>query len=253
MEAAKRIVFAAGAERRETKPAIDAGSTARDSATGVRAIAQADELASAVEMARSAGLEIPTHPSERYTLFVMPEFYANGELAEHRAKYGDRFNLETVSGATYEKFADNLLTKVTSQDLAGRAAALVPDDLPQAQLEKLASAGVRFIRTSKEALLEARANQDPDREAFQLDTYAIMLLVRRMDANVTRDSSIYSLVSFYVKSHFKLDSAIAVDDYINAIVNNDVARLIKGYLSYRPAEKYTVPEYKNVAAALVAA
>jgi len=46
---------------------------------------------------------------------------------------------------------------------------------------------------------------------------------------------------------------IAVDDYITAIVNNDVAKLVKGYLSYRPAQPYDVPDYNKVAVTLIAA
>ncbi|MBI5143939.1 MAG: hypothetical protein HZA30_02590 [Candidatus Omnitrophica bacterium] len=47
--------------------------------------------------------------------------------------------------------------------------------------------------------------------------------------------------------------SIAVEDYIEAIVNSDIAKLIKGYLSYRPIQPYDTPKYNNVAATLIAA
>jgi len=50
-----------------------------------------------------------------------------------------------------------------------------------------------------------------------------------------------------------LTDKIAIDDYIIAIVNNDVARLIKGCLTYRPAQPYEVPDYSNIAASLISA
>ena len=75
----------------------------------------------------------------------------------------------------------------------------------------------------------------------------MMLVARRIDNNITEDSSIYQLLSFYVKSHFKLDESTSVEDYIQAIINGDVATLIKGYLSYKPAEPYDLPEYYKVA------
>ncbi len=210
-----------------------------------------DEITTAISLASKAGLQIPTHPNERYNLLVTSEFFANGELEEHRAKYGDRFDLDRVSGNSPGQFVDNILAKATGKET--KTMALVPNDLPAGQLERLAKVGIRFVRVNAADLQKAKADKDTGREKFQVDTYAMMLLLRRIDNSITADSSIYQLLSFYLKSHFALADKVAVDDYIMAIVNNDVARLIKGCLSYRPAQPYEAPNYNNVAASLISA
>jgi hypothetical protein len=119
--------------------------------------------------------------------------------------------------------------------------ALVPNDLSAEQLERLTKVGIRFIRVNTADLQKAKIDKDADREKFQIDTYAMMLLLRRIDNSITADSFLYRLLSFYLKSHFELADKVAIDDYITAIVNNDVAKLIKGYLAYRPAQPYEAP------------
>lgn len=215
------------------------------------ALSGSDEIADAVRIAGEAGLQIPTHPKERCQLLVTSDFFANGELEAHRLKYGDRFELNTVSGAHSVQFVENVLTKAKGKE--ERTIALVPDSLPFGELARLKMAGVRFIRINTADLADAKAQKDPEREKFQLDTYAMMLLVRSIKADIKKDSSIYRVLSFYIKSHFVFDGSIAVDDYINAIVKSDVAALIKGYLAYKPAEAYRVPEYNTIAAALISA
>lgn len=206
------------------------------------------EIAAMASLASEAGVPISM---KRYNLLVTSEFFANGEFEEHRAKYGDRFDLDRISGASPEQFVGNILAKAGNEET--KTIALVPSDLPVEQLERLAKAGIRFVRVNTSDLQKARADKDADREKFQVDTYAMMLLVRRIDGSITADSSIYRLLSFYLKSHFALTDKIAVDDYITAIVNNDVVRLIKGYLAYRPAQPYKLPDYNNVAASLISA
>ncbi len=195
---------------------------------------------------------IPTHPHDRYTLLVTSEFYKNGELKAHRKEFGDRFNLDTISGKTHEQFVENTLAK--AKGIVKRAIALVPTSLPQDQLERLKEAGIRFIRTDTEVLLSARVDESEDVRKFQVNTYAMMLLSRRMDEDVREDFYIYKALSFYIRSHFALADDVTAGDYIRAIVNGDISTLIKGYLSYRPAEQYNArEEYDRVAAILIAA
>ncbi|MCM8760822.1 MAG: hypothetical protein NC938_04650 [Candidatus Omnitrophica bacterium] len=211
-----------------------------------------DEMTHMATLAREAGLMIPTHPQERYTLLIASEFYRNGELEEHRNRYGDRFDLDSVSGQTFDHFVDNVLAKAAGKE--GRSIALVPFELSEYHLRKLTQAGVRFIRTSTQDLLSAKAEKDSYREQFQLDTYAMMLLARRIDKDTPQDSPIYRVLSFYLKSHFNLYDGIAAEDYINAIINDDVLKLIKGILSYRPIEAYDArKEYESISQALISA
>ncbi len=214
-----------------------------------------NEIAEIAASASAAGLMIPTHPSERYTLLVTSEFYKNNEeFKSHQEKYGDRFDLNSVSGVTFRKFIDNVLEKAKARGIENRTIALVPDDVPQEELERLKKAGIRFIRVNAVELLKAKHTNDSYRMSFQLDTYVMMLLARRIDKDMPRDSSIYRVLSFYLRSHFNLAGGIAVDDYINAIVNGDVTKLILGILAYRPVQAYdTKADYDNVATALISA
>ena len=81
-----------------------------------------------------------------------------------------------------------------------------------------------------------------------------MLLVRHIDRNTPKDSSLYRLLDFYLRTHFDLYDNVAVTDYIEAIVNNDVTRLIKGILTYRPVKAYDIrQEYESIAKTLISA
>jgi hypothetical protein len=195
--------------------------------------------------------EIPTHPSDRYNLLVPYEFFANGELEKHRAKYGDRFDIDWVSGPSPEIFITNVRAKASGRET--KTVVLVPSYLPTKQLEELTKIGIRFVRVNTRELLSARSDKPEDRERFQVDTYAMMILLRRVDDSITAESSIYRLLSFYLRTHFNFSDKIAIDDYIQAITKSDIGKLILGILAYRPAKAYDVPEYKNVAASLISA
>ena len=80
----------------------------------------------------------------------------------------------------------------------------------------------------------------------------MMLLARRITKHTEKDSAIYRLLSFYIKSHFKLDN-VAISDYIGAIVNKDISTLIKGLLAYNIPAPYKTPDYDQIAATLISA
>jgi HAD superfamily hydrolase (TIGR01509 family) len=198
---------------------------------------------------------IPTHPNYRYTLLVTSEFFDKGELKAHQSKFGDRFELDGVSGITDGQFIDNALAK--AKDKETRTVVLVPDNINPEQLERLSKAGIRFVQVNVSVLLQSKMDAAKDggtyRDDFQLNTYCIMLLVRRVDDSMEKDSSIYRTLEFYIRSHFDLTDKVAVTDYINAIVKGDVARLIKGCLAYKPSTSYIMPSYNSVSAALISA
>ncbi|MGD2279493.1 MAG: hypothetical protein PVH45_05320, partial [Candidatus Omnitrophota bacterium] len=211
---------------------------------------QRSEYEKLVSYAREAGREIPTHPESRYTLLVTSEFFSNGELEEQQKVYADRFNLDSVSAKTHEQFVDKVLAKASGVE--SRTIALVSDELPQAQLQRLLDAGIRFIRTDTNALLESRTEEKAARANFQRNTFVTMLLARCINEDTTEDSSIYKLLGFYLKTHFQLEE-ISVKDYIQAIITGNIALLIKGILMYKPVVPFDMPDYDKVAATLIAA
>ncbi|GEM_PF-2453610 len=213
------------------------------------------EISEMLILADEAGKEIPTHPDTRYTLFMTSEFFANGEFEEHRSMYADRFDLATVSVKPGDRESKRFVDKILAQASAieNRAIALVSDKLPEEQLKRLTDAGIRFIRANTDILLDARRDKKEERSKFQQDTYAMMLLARCVDENIPRESSIYRLLAFYIRSHFELDEVTA-EAYIDAIVRNDIATLIKGLLSYMPITPYDAQEdYDKISQVLTAA
>ncbi|MDO8536412.1 MAG: hypothetical protein Q7S30_05360 [Candidatus Omnitrophota bacterium] len=209
------------------------------------------EIEDVIAKANDAGLQIPTHPDQRYTLLLPNEFYANGEFDVQKSTYGDRFDLDRVSGENSRQFIGNILAK--AKDNPARTIVLIArDDITNDQLTTLTDAGIRFIRTTAQEIGKSKDAMPEDRKSFQLDTYVMMLLARNIDKEAGPDSPIYRMLSFYLRSHFNLGD-IAVTDYIQAIATGDIARLIKAYLTYKPAERYELPEYRKIAATLVSA
>jgi len=202
--------------------------------------------------ASKAGLEMPTHLKTRYTFLLCEGFFKdNAEFTKYQKddRFKDRFEIDRVSGSTSDQLIGNILAKTQNPH---RTVALVPNYLTAEQLKTLTDKGIRFVRTNTAVLLGARNSDDPNREQFQLDTYATMFAVRRMDGSISKDSSVYRTLSFYIRSHFELDD-IEAEEYIQAVVDGTVDTLIKGYLAYRPAEPYDVPTYGTIAAALISA
>ncbi|MDP8298491.1 MAG: hypothetical protein P9L88_01100 [Candidatus Tantalella remota] len=208
------------------------------------------EIGKAVDLAGKTGVENTTHPNKRYTLIMTSEFFANGELGEQKKRYGDRFELDSVSARDGEQFVDKVLAR--AKDVEARTVVLVPESLEEEQLKRLTNVGIRFLRVDTSELLEGRSDDKAERNSFQQNTYVMMLLTRHITKDTAEDSAVYRLLKFFIGTHFSLD-ALSVKAYMDAIVKNRIPVLIRGLLSYKPAEAYRMPEYDKVAATLIAA
>ncbi len=204
--------------------------------------------------------EISTAEGERCNVLLPAAFFVNGEqLKAHQGEYGDRFELQMISGQNTEQFFENILAKARGKEK--RTVALIPKDyLSDERLKELAKLGIRFISTTEKELNKAMG--DSYREKFQRDTYATLPLVRSITKDTPKDSHLYRALSFYLRTHFAFTLAegekLTVEDYINAIVTSDtdpekIAILVKGCFLYRPTEKYAIPAYEQVAATLLSA
>jgi hypothetical protein len=216
-----------------------------------------DEISAMTALAKEAGEAMPVFDNERYNLLITSEFFKDKEeLKRHQGLYGDRFNLDVVSGRSADSFINNVLTNPNA--VSGNTIVLLPDELAYGKFEMkhyqmLKDKGIRFMMVNRNELLTAKAEKNEYRAKFQVDTYAMMLLMRAIDKNTTQDSPIYRLLSFYLKTHFNFKGNIAIDDYIMAISENEIGKLLQAILAYRPAKAYDKPDYKNVAATLIAA
>jgi len=205
-------------------------------------------------LAKQGGKEIPTRPIEQYTLLVPFGFY-NGEkeFEEHQFKYGDRFTLDCVSGATSEKFVDNILAKAEENE---RTIALVPDSVSERDLARLVEKGIRVIVINSVTLADVQNQEKQQKETFLQNAYTIMLLARKITKDTKKDSRVYQLLEFYLRTHFDMDD-VSVKDYIRAIASDSVdniATLIKALLRAVPIAPYNIrEEYNNIAETLLSA
>jgi hypothetical protein len=162
----------------------------------------------------------------------------------------DKFVEQAVRTAEHSGFEDRAiaLVPVTQTDMMNR-------DGLQASLNKLTQAGIRFIQMNNTQLADARNDVDKNaRLSFQLHTYLMMIAVRNLPKGaVDPTSSAYKTLEFYLNSHFGLEKGISVEEYILAIAKDEVAQLLKGILTYRPADAYQLPAYDTIVAVLRAA
>ncbi|MBD3379151.1 MAG: hypothetical protein GF408_01665 [Candidatus Omnitrophica bacterium] len=223
----------------------------RNEAKKAEKLAKKEEAEEMAGLSRLAGEAIPTHPDKRFTLIMTHEFYFGEELEAHRRTFGDRFNLESVSAKDEEMFVKK--TMDLASGIEDRCVALVPATLSEEQLQTLSSHGIRFVRTDAMMLLQARTDRDESRLAFQMNTYAAMLLARKVDEKTPENDPIYRLLEFYINSIFSLDEGLDAGEYIRAIAGGKVSVLLRGILSYRPAVPYRVPEYNVISRTLISA
>ena len=221
-----------------------------------------EEVQKMIPLAERAGREeIPSPANERYNLLMTSEFFGNDrkEMQKHSFEYGERFNLGMVSGEDPEEFISNVFRQITEMErdkkisnVKDKTIVLVPDSIPGEYLKHFTSAGIRFLRADAQSLLQARGERtQKENKAFQENVYTAMLLARHIDGEMDASSATYRLLDFYLRSHFRLD-AVSAQEYIQGIIGDKIAVLVKGLLLDKPAAPYdAVSDYKKIAAALI--
>jgi len=213
------------------------------------------EIQDTTALADKAGREIPTYIDARYTLLFFNEFFADGEFNAQNAIYGDKFDFGNkkinISGLAYGQYIDAVIVRAKERE--DKTIALVSHKTPKKLLSKLTALGIRFIPTNIQNLVEMRAKNDEYREQFQRETYSTMWLARHINDATLKNSAAYRVLTFYLKTHFALDN-IGTEEYVEAILAGNVAKLIQGYLMYRPAMPYNArKDYENIAPTLLSA
>ena len=226
---------------------------ARNPLKGLKALNKKQESISneILDLAETVGRELPTHPNDQYNLLVPFDFFAGDELDLNQEEFLDRFELSAVGGEDNHQFVENILAK--SEGKENKSIALVPDDLTKEELDRILDAGIRFVRMSSLELLEAKSLDKKERQTFQRDTYAIMLLTRALDKDEESDSSIYRLLYHYINTHFNFKDNVYISEYIDALKKGTVEMLIKGVLMLRPIIHYKMPEYHEISQVLLSA
>jgi len=220
-----------------------------------------ESLRKLVKVAERAGREIPVFDDARYTLVLPSQFYKGREKRSHIDKYGEKFNIEVAgSGITRQDNYFKYITDLVENGADGnRIIALVSTYTTEKDLRKLKDKNIRYIRVNMRDLANMKKSYEDEenkqiRQQFQLYTYAMMLLARRIDDKLIKaNSPVYQMLDYYINAHFHLDK-MGSEEYIQAIIEGTVNTLIKGFLEYRPMYQRDLrEEYNKIAPALISA
>ncbi|MBN1353455.1 MAG: hypothetical protein JW994_02150 [Candidatus Omnitrophica bacterium] len=208
------------------------------------------KITKAITFAAASGQEIPVFSDECYTLILPHEFYNDGEFKKHKTRYCHKFDLEKLDITSFSPgpvIIEKILERARGREK--RSIALIPNNLKEKDIQKLSEKGIRFIRVGITELIKAKSDvtERKNREKFQSDTYTMMLLARRISEKTSKESPLYQLLKFYIETHFKLQAGLKAEDYIGAIITDNISLLINGYLACRPAEPYDIEDYHKIA------
>jgi len=196
------------------------------------------QLPAGPEEITALGRTIADESQGRYNLLLPMEFFA-GKLAEHQQRFGSRFKLDGVSGLTKaavspdeagREYVDKLLEKIGAGE-ESLTIAIVPSGLAASQVERLKSIkGIRVIAMDI-GLLQSMS--DPagmkDKESFQVNTYAMMYAMRNVKG-AGDETLLRKILDYFISGHLDLAEGMTLKAYIEALVNNDVERMIKACL-----------------------
>ncbi|MDD5496149.1 MAG: ROK family protein [Candidatus Omnitrophica bacterium] len=230
------------------------------------------EIPDMVNVADSAGKEISRIYPEKYRLLVDCNIYKGGreELDNDRSKgyisadgkcivAGDRFELEMVDTSNIENILKYV--KDPARTIVQVSGNLKVDDIMQ--LMKKAP-GIRVVNVDTSNFKYDNELDAVARQKCRFDLYAMMLAARSITGeDVKTKNSIYRALKFFLNSHYKNGVEDIASHYIDALVveetvdeklkKDNITYILKCILSYKPAKPYRVPEYNNVAAALISA
>ncbi|GEM_PF-3841726 len=215
-----------------------------------------EELGRMATFAREVGIEVAP-PVQDYTLFTSYDFYKDkDEYESDRRAYGSRFNLERIRTDRADNIVDSVLGVISQKSFAAdHVIVQLPmkfaDERYQPELQKLMETGVRFMIIDVEGLKE-----DENRADYRRNIYSMMLLARKIDKDTPKDSKLYRLLGFFIDSLFGdvENKPALIADYMESLIQNkDIVSLVKIILSYKPIERYEMPDYDKVSATLISA
>ncbi|MDD5428494.1 MAG: hypothetical protein PHI58_04580, partial [Candidatus Omnitrophica bacterium] len=187
-----------------------------------------ESIAMISNIAESAGRQISDEHASPYTLAVPLEMFKDkDEFEKRQSEFGSRFNLICTSALTAdpETFVQNLMSNIPEERRRG-VIALVPSSLKAEHLEELKKAGMRFIPVSDQ-LAKVKDYTEDDREMFQVNTFAGMLVLRHINDYQNIDSVVYRISKFYALRHITLKDGITLQEFIKAVVDGNIGILVK--------------------------
>ena len=221
----------------------------------------ASEEVTAIEPDATAAAEEIAKQAKGFYNFILPaEFCTLDELTSDKKRSAFDY-VRVKRGRTLKEFitdAVNAAQKRENESIVLIPKRLLTDGLENntQELSRLKSIGVRFIiadlATQKTTHYDTVKERKTAQQQFRLNTYAVMFLTRHIDQGM-QGTAAYRLLDFYLKTHFNL-SGVTPADYINAVVGNDIVKLVHVYLNYRPIKRYDALErYHEISETLISA
>jgi hypothetical protein len=221
------------------------------------AIACAKEITNNTALAGKVGVEI-SRPllEENYTLITCDDVYEDEKDYERDVlEYGSIFNIAKIKPGKPKTIITRILKKIASQGIIpGNVMVQLPKVFSESEykseLERLVknAPGIRFMIIDTQGL-----KGEDNRANYRRNIYAIMLLARKIDEDIPKDSGLYRLLKFFMNSCLGEGKDDVITSYLEALVSGDISLIVKTVLSYKPIEKYDNPSYDRVAAVLVSA
>ncbi|MBF0494820.1 MAG: hypothetical protein HQL28_06825, partial [Candidatus Omnitrophica bacterium] len=218
----------------------------------------AERMGALKDLAREAGIGIPTNAKQRkYTLIVDKTLFNDWkELEYDKLGYDipgvghvgtlERFNLVSVDTSNVE----NILDAVSDP---GNTIVQVAGDMNEIDIEKLEAAlpKIRVMRVDTNFFGQRSAEERRD---MRFDIYAMMLVARHItEQDITENTSDYRMLKFLLDTHKTSERSSTSEVYISSLVRSQLFLLIKHNISYVPAERWNRPEYHLIAATLMSA
>ncbi|MFH1305486.1 MAG: phosphate acyltransferase [Candidatus Omnitrophota bacterium] len=195
-------------------------------------------------------------PVENYTLLVANDLFSDGDYEHDAFEYGNRFHIERIRTDKPDHIVDNIMSgirakKLDPKNMIVQLGPVFLEEEHREKLDRLLAAGIRFIVMETRGLKNAENRREHRRRI-----YSLMLLARKIDKNTPKDSNLYLLLNFLMRSFLKEspDRAALIDAYIQALSKDSSALATTTLLlAYRPMKRLAPPVYAVVTETLIRA
>ncbi|MBF0252470.1 MAG: hypothetical protein HQL29_01510 [Candidatus Omnitrophica bacterium] len=221
--------------------------------------------------AADTGLMIPTNIHDgRYTLLVDHTLYENNKEYEadkwgndQTAGFGDRFDLEIADTGNIDNLLahikairnkENKMNTDSDEKIFERIIVKVPSGFKKKDAERLKAEapGTRILKVDTDEM--KMIDNDDERKKLRFDLYAMMLSARRItDKDIEERNAVYRTLSFFLNTHYGDGEKDISKELIQAISSNNLKKVLNYSLSFRPAGKWSIPQYHTIAATLMSA
>ncbi len=229
-----------------------------------------------IDDAKNTGIMIPTNTYDgRYKLLVSSNIGTQVELEKDRWShsldgitrsdiptdnigYGDRFDLDMINTDSMDNIirhvemllaGTSLDRKVLRSDQIIIQADYVFSTEDISRLKAIAP-DIRILCINTVGLKSVGDAQQ--RREYRFNIYAMMMVARKI-TKTDRDNVIYRTLEFYLKTHYGNGEQDIVVDFIEALTNGELEKVMGYAFAFHPADKWDTEALQLVTKALISA